>query len=109
MRVINAIMTKVSPLMLPITLQHPLVLFTKLMLMLVLPIRLMMSTSMMHEFMVLVGMIRAIKAKIEALMSSKTLPQPLGVVHRVGDDDGVGHHVNEVNLPYDGGGDGKCN
>ena len=68
-----------------------------------------MSTSMMHEFMVVVGMVRAIKAKIEALMSSTTLPQPLGVDHHVGDDVGVVHHVDEVNLLHDGGGDGKRN
>ena len=64
---------------------------------------------MMHEFMVVVGMVSAIKAKVEALMSSTTLPHPLGVVHQVGDVVGVVHHVGEVNLLHDGGGDGKCN
>ena len=66
-------------------------------------------------------MVSAIKAKVEALMSSTTLPHPLGVVQHVGDDVGVVHHVDvvhhvgvvhhvdEVNLLHDGGGDGKCN
>ena len=54
-------------------------------------------------------MVSAIKAKVEALMSSTTLPHPHGVVHHVGDDVGVVHHVDEVNLLHDGGGDGKCN
>ena len=58
-----------------------------------------MSTSMMHEFMVVVGMESAIKAKVEALMSSTTLPHLLGIVH----------HVDEVNHLHGGGGDGKCN